>query len=263
MNRKNKKSSYRSKTKKQPKRKIDKVLPNQHKEDLISIIILSDSPGYRMKSYGSCPLITVNNKYLLDLQIEAIKNTYSNYEIILCTGFDSDKIAKYISKNYSSTNIRIVENQIFSNSNSCESLRLSLNNTLNDKILVINGSLLFNKHTLKCLDNTKICTLIQKNPIENLQIGVNINYDVAQYFSFGAYKTWSEIIFLNDAPCIDQLKKFLSHPESKKKFLFEGLNDLIKNKIEIKCIENKNVIYKIDNIKTYHHIKENHEIFNI
>ena len=234
------------------------------KPPLISVVILCDLPGYRMKSYGPTSLVHINNKCLIDMQIDCIKKSFENYEIILCVGFDSEKICKYVRTKYKNLNIRLVENQIFNSCNSCEGVRLSINNTLNDKILILDGSLLIHKKTLSIIDTTKICALIEKHPSGNLEIGININNEnKAQHFSFGAYRTWSELIYINGLDAVENLRKFLNNDESKKKFIFEAMNDLLKNKYEITCIENKFPIYKISNIKTYHNIKDNHEIFNI
>lgn len=242
-----------------PKKKIIETTP-----DLITVIVLCDLPGYRMKSYGPTSLVNINNKCLIDLQIDAIKKTFEKYEIILCVGFDGEKICKYVRNKYKNINIRIVENQLFNSCNSCEGARIAINNTLNSKILICDGSLLINKKSLALLDINKTCALVEKLPSENLEIGINTNHDSkAQHFSFGAYKTWSEIIYLDGLETIETLRKFLNNSESKKKFVFEAANDLLKNKYEITCIENKYPIYKINNIKTYHTLRENHEVFNI
>lgn len=232
--------------------------------ELITIIILCDLPGYRMKSYGPTSLVKISKKLLIDIQIDYIKKCFPNSEIILCVGFDGEKISKYIRSKYQTSNIRIVENQLFNACNSCEGLRLSINNTFNDKILIIDGSLLVNKKTLSLINTHQTCAIVEKNPSENLEIGININQqNIAEHFSFGAYKTWSEIIYLYGADVINNLRKFLHNHDSKKKFIFEAMNDLLKNNNNIFCIENKFPIFKINNIKTYHSIKDNHEIFNI
>ena len=254
----------KTRTKKNNKIKTVPIKEDKVLADLISVVILCDLPGYRMKSYGPTSLVSINNKCLIDLQIDAIKKTFSNYEIILCVGFDSEKIYKYVRSKYKNINIRLVENQIFNSCNSCEGARLAINNTLNDKILILDGSLLIHKKTLINIDTTKICALIEKHPSENLEVGININAEnKAQHFSFGAYRTWSELIYINGIDAIENIRKFLNNDESKKKFIFEAMNDLLKNKYEILCVENKFPIYKISNIKTYHNIKDNHEIFNI
>lgn len=231
--------------------------------DLITVIILCDLPGYRMKSYGPTSLIGIQKKLLIDVQIECINKSFSNNEIILCVGFDAEKIIKHVRTKHSNHNIRIVENQIFNACNSCEGMRIALNNTMNSKLLVMDGSLLINKKVLSVIDIAQTCAIVEQSPSENLEIGININQNhVAEHFSFGAYQTWSELLYLNGKEIIEHLRKFLHSQDSKKKFIFEAINDLIKNNVEIKCIENKCPIYKINNIKTYHTIKDNNEIFN-
>ncbi len=250
--------------KQQKKKSTKKIMPSQNEGSSISVVILCDLPGYRMKSYGPSSLIQINKKLLIDTQIECIIKCFNKYEIIVCTGFDSEKIVKHIRSKYKNINIRIVENQIFSSCNSCEGVRLAINNTLNSKVLIFDGSLLINKKTLSLIDTNKNCVIVEQNPSENLEIGINVNKEnIAEHFSFGAYKTWSEVLYLNGYDSIDTFRKFLNHQDSKKRFVFEALNDLIKNSYQIYCIDNKIPVYKINNVKTYHSIKDNHEIFNI
>jgi hypothetical protein len=210
-----------------------------------------------MKSYGPLPLISIVDQRLIDLQIQAVQQTFSNFEIILCAGFDTEKICKYIRNKYNNINIRIVENQLFNNSNSCESVRIALNNTLNNKILICDGNLLFSHNVLSLINHNQTCVLVESNPCENLEIGINIDDKFeAQYFSFGAYKTWSEILFLHNQEIIEAFRKIVVNPDNKNKFIFEALNEILKSKYKIKCISNQHPLKKISNIKTYHAIKE-------
>lgn len=247
------------------KRKNKKnITPAKTEIGLITVIMLCDSPGYRMRSYGPTSLVTIGRKKLIDLQIEAIKKAFDKFEIILCVGFDSEKVCKYIRQKYKNINIRTVENQLFGSSNSCESVRLSIDNTMNHKLIICNGDLLINKKTLSLINVNQSCALIEKGCSENLDIGININeLSEAQHFSFGAYRTWSEILYLDGHEIIENFRKILSRNDSKKKFIFEALNELIKSKYIIRCIENKFTLEKINNIKTYHNIRDNHEIFDI
>jgi hypothetical protein len=229
----------------------------ENKNDLISIVLLCDSPGYRMKSYGPLPLINISNNKLIDIQINAIQQTFINFEIILCVGFDSEKICKYIRSKYSKFPIRIVENQLFNTSNSCESARLAINNTLNSKILICDGTLMFTHKTLSLINYDHPCAIYEQEPCENLEIGINIDdKNDAQHFSFGAKSTWSEIFFLNNADIVESFRKALSFQDSKNKFIFEAINELIKIKYKIKCVKNKHSVQRISNIKTYHSIKD-------
>lgn len=223
---------------------------------LMSVILLCDAPGYRMRSYGPTPLITIDNNKLIDLQINFIQQQFSKFEIIMCVGFDSDKISKYIRSKYSHINIRLVENQLFNNCNSCESVRVAINNTFNDKIVICDGSLLINANILSLVDKDHSAVIAETTPCSNLEIGINIDENnYVQHFSYGASNVWSEIIFLQNNDIIENFRKILSSSEYKNKFIFEALNELIKTKFKLKCYFNDNPIKKINNIKTYHSIK--------
>jgi hypothetical protein len=225
--------------------------------DTITVILLYDIDPYRMKSYGPLPLICLaGGKKLIDEQILTIKKYFDNPEILISVNGNSDRIYKYVKQYHKNLNIRIVENQISSESNSCENIRLCLNNTMNSKILICSGGLLLND-SMKLIDINNTSILIESNPCENLDIGVNVNENnEAQHFCFGAKKVWSEILFLHNQENIDSLKKIIiSKNVNKNKFLFEILNDLLVD-CKINCVINKNKLIKISNIKTYHQIKE-------
>lgn len=238
--------------KKQPK----KNKGSSQDKDLISVVLLCDSPGYRMKSYGPISLVDIGKKKLIDIQIDAIKKRFDNFEIIVCLGFDAEKIYKHIKSKHKTINIRIVENQLYNTSNSCESLRLSLNNICNDKILICDGNLLINYECLLSIHTSQSMVIIEKNPHETLEIGVNIDKNYAEHFSFGANKAWSEIFFINGYDIIECLKKIIVNYDNKNRFIFEALNELLNLNNKMSVGINTNQLVKINNIKTYHSIKE-------
>jgi hypothetical protein len=225
-------------------------------EDLVSVVLLCDSPGYRMKSYGAIPLIPFKTKRLIDLQITSLHNVFKKLEIVLCVGYDADRVCKYIKNKYQNINIRIVENQLFDKSNSCESTRLCLNNINNHNLLICDGSLIIDNKTLKRIDTKKSYAWTENTINENLEIGINIGEkQTVEHFGFGAYRTWSEILLLNNYEVIENLRKILSNETYKQKFLFEALNELIKTKHNIQIKENMYPVHKINNIKTYHKLR--------
>ena len=225
-------------------------------DELVTIVLLCDSPGYRMKSYGAIPLIPFKTKRLIDIQINNITKIFKNVEIILCVGYDSEKVCKYVKNKYRNINIRIVENQMFNKCNSSEGVRLCLNNINNDKIIIIDGSLLIHSQTFKSLDRKKSGIFIEAFKNEDLEIGVNIgDKNTIEYFGFGASQIWSEIIFLNSHDIIEALRKLLSAQEHKTRFFFEILNDLIRTKYNLEAISNKHPVQKMSNIKTYHKLR--------
>lgn len=225
-------------------------------KSVYTFILLSDTPGYRMKSYGPTPLISFNRQRLIDIQIKSILSEFSNVEIIVCCGFDVDKVHKHIKNNYGNLNIRIVENQLYNNSNTCESARLSLNNTINNKVYIIDGNLLLSPDLFKNRINESY-VYIEETSCENLEVGININEnDAIEYFSYGGCKPWSEILYLDSKENIEIFKKIISNIDFKNRFIFEALNEFIKIKDNLKYVVNSNPIRKINNIKTYHSMRE-------
>jgi len=219
-----------------------------------SIILLCEKAGKRMKSYGPTPLVEIAGRKLIDLQIESIKAVFRDFEIIIACGFESEKIIRYIRKNYSSINIRVVENQVYHHSNCCESLRLCINNISNDLILVISGDLLFHPSSIQYMMEAKDCVLFQDGESSpNLEIGIitkenkkllNLHYGLSN-------KAWSEMCLLQGREIIEVLRSTISSVEYKNRLVFEALNSMIEQRHGFVAVENRgpNVI-KINNIKT-------------
>ena len=134
---------------------------DRKEERFTSIVILGDNYGYRMKSYGPLPLVEIQNKTLLEHQLESIRAVYADYEVILCCGFQSDRVYKFVKKNLSEENIRIVENQVYEFSNTAESARIGINNTMNDSIVIIDGSLALTPTSLSSIKRHENCVLTQ------------------------------------------------------------------------------------------------------
>ena len=104
-------------------------------------VILSAGVGYRMKSYGpKCLLKTDLGKSILEHQIETVSLCLPKSDIIVVLGFECDKAIKVLDKRS-----RVVENQLYEETNTAESLRLALNNGVRDSVLIMHGDLKFFK----------------------------------------------------------------------------------------------------------------------
>ena len=231
--------------------------------DFVSIILLCEKAGRRMKSYGPTPLIEVGGRKLIDIQISSIKALFKNFEIILGCGFESDKVVKYIRNKHSNTNIRVVENQVYHHSNCCESLRLCINNTVNDCLLVMSGDLLFYPESVACAISGKSSVVSQEvSDGSNLEVGViTDNKDVSINFHYGIKEDiWSEIFFLRGKALVDDLRRTVSSVEFKNRLMFEALNSMIESKCKLRVIKNHGPeILKINNIKTLKKVNKLHE----
>ena len=113
-----------------------KKIREQIEEKLIHVIIPSAGIGKRMKSYGCKSLLNIKNNKLIDIQINTINNVIPNKEIILITGFDSDRLIAN-----SPNDIIKIENENYYQNNVSKSISIGLRATKdNNAILIIDLS---------------------------------------------------------------------------------------------------------------------------
>jgi NDP-sugar pyrophosphorylase family protein len=229
------------------------------RDEKITFIFLAENYGYRMKSYGPVPLINLGEKTLLEHQIQAIQSTFIDFEIIICCGFETQKVYHYIQQNFSPrVPIRIVENQIYYHSNCCEGLRLCMNNTRNDRIVVCGGGVLLTVPYLQSLNIKKSSILYQKSCKETtFDVGIIDNGERLETLSLAVKdKVWTDLLYLNGEVMIRSFYNTISKPELKTKFLFEAVNAW-RGRRQLYLSENKDErIIKVDNIKTLKRITE-------
>ena len=230
-----------------------KNLDSSHhrKTEFVSVVLFSENHGYRMKSYGPVPLITIDGKSLIETQINAIKSTFANFEIILCSGFETERTVNFIKEKFCNLNIRIVENQVHYNSNCCESARLCINNTMNNKILVCGGGVLLTPTCLNLIDlNTSMVVYQNQNDDSNFEVGVVHHENRLEGMSIGVKNQyWIELLYLSDQKTIQFLYSILSNPEYKNRFIFEAINQLPnRHTILVKKNQN-NPIIKVNSLR--------------
>ena len=229
------------------------------RDEKITFIFLAENYGYRMKSYGPVPLIEIGEKTLLEHQIQVIQSTFVNFEIIICSGFETQKIYHYVQQNFApSVPIRIVENQVYFHSNCCEGLRLCMNNTRSERIIVCGGGVLLTVPYLRSLNIKKSSILYQKSCEEStFDIGIIDNGDRLETLSLAVKdRVWTDLLYLNGESMIKSFYNTISKPELKTKFLFEAINAW-RGRRQLYLSENKDEkIIKVDNIKTLKRITE-------
>jgi len=230
-------------------------------DDFVTVILLSDKVGHRMKSYGATPLLSLGRDTILDYQLQAVRSRFSNYEVIICTGFDSERVTRFVKEKYRRENIRIVENQMYTHTNNCESLRLCLNNTLSKKVIVCDGNILMNGPLFSIINNVRSSIIVEQDHPDSFEVGSTIddNGNVTN-LCYGLDNKWSEILYLDDDNAIEHLRRVVSSPDYKTKFIFEAINELNKiSKFSLGHIVNDVCqLHKVNNIKTYHKVRKSY-----
>lgn len=233
--------------------------PNVRRSEPISVLLLAENHGYRMKSYGPISLVAVDGKTLIEHQIEAISSIFLDFEVIVCSGFETAKIYNFIKKMFGrSVKIRIVENQVYFHSNCCESIRLCMNNVMTDSLIICGGGVLLTPQYLRSINLKKPSILYQTpQPDSEFDIGVIENAGKLENLSLAIDdKCWTELTYLTGYNLIQSFYNLISNPEYKNKFLFEAINAWPSRRQISTTFNEHYPIVKINNIKTLRRINE-------
>ena len=226
------------------KKHIKKIYQNVE-EILIHIIIPSAGIGRRMKSYGCKSLLHIQDKKLIDIQIANIEQVFPNNEIILITGFDSDRLI-----NNSPNKLIKIENEKYYENNVVRSITIGLRATKdNDYVLIIFGDILLNTKALDLIDQNESSIVISNHMSEN-EVGCNINNKgYLEYMMFDLPNKWGHIIYLTNKE-LDLFKKIAWSKNKDKKFCFEVINEIVNHGGRFKCIQDEDIrIIDIDTSK--------------
>jgi hypothetical protein len=222
-----------------------------------TVILFSDSHGYRLKKVGPVQFAQINRKTLLQSQVEAITKKFNNCEIILGCGFDATSIAKYVREKFKRVNIRIVENQLFRNSNSCESVRMCLLNTMNHKIVFCSASCILGRENLDCIDYSKTSVLTENACEDKFKIKVYADENGnCRSMNFGeGGLDWSEIFYISNEKDLKLFNSILETGDYKNKFLFEAINKMAQKTVIKTYANHHKQILKLDSTSKLKEIK--------
>ncbi len=212
--------------------------------DNITVIILAANIGYGMKSYGPKTLLSVNEKEtLLEYQISLIRSVFPKADIILVVGFLADRIIRKCP-----SGIRIIENQLYEQTNEATQIRLALNCTLTDNVLIIKDDIIFNAETLREISKDKSCLIYDSSgQIDSDNVGVTVVDNTITTFSFDMPSKWCHIAYLT-LKDLKTIRSLCNNREHSRLYFFEILNMLLNKIDKIKAIEPKAMeIIKIDN----------------
>mgnify|MGYP001404938583 FL=1 len=212
-----------------------------------SIILFTESHGYRMKNHGAVQLTKINGTCLIDHQIKAIKSRFKNFNILLSCGFESSRIWRHLKSKYDKLDIRLIENPLFRTTNSCESIRLALMNTSAKNVFICSSSNIFEKRHLDQLSFSDTSIFCQRSENNKMDLKVYKGNDNYTKLDFGVGDlSWVEMLYLDGEKSVSDLYNIIDCEEYKSKFLFEAINKLAA-KHDVNVYENKyKEIVKLD-----------------
>ena len=213
----------------------------------LQIVILAAGVGSRTRSYEPRCLLKYNKKTILDNQIEVLTSLFNKAEISIVGGFDINKIIRKVGKT-----VRVIENQMYENTNSGESLRLGINNSMLDNVLFLHGDLIISPEIFDNVKMDQSFLLVDSgNQFEEKEVGITIVDGVATVLSYSLPTKWCQIAYLAESELCILKKLMMKNDFPSKTFLtFEVINKIIENNGKFNCFEiGKGFIKEIDSLK--------------
>lgn len=213
----------------------------------ISIIVLSAGLSQKMKTREPRSLLKFDGRPLIEKQYTAITSIFNAKDFFLVAGYKIDKVAKKTSD----LNIQIIENTLYEDTGSAESLRLAVEKVTGDRLLFMHGDLLFNKETLDVPYSGSFVIVDSEGQMADKEVSAIIVDGKLTNFSYGIKSKfkWCQIAYLVDQE-YSILKEVLNGKMISKQMSFEVINEIINRGGSFNCYEPKEMkIVEIDSIK--------------
>lgn len=199
------------------------VIRNHNHSQQYSIIIPAAGMGRRMRSYGPKALLKINEtKDVITNQLEIIRHSFRKYEVILVTGFESDKLMNHV-PNW----IVKIENERYEETNVLRSIGMGLRAARCDKVLIIYGDLALSS---KIFDGSslydKSTVFISENQLMTEEIGCTINNKEIEFFCYHLPMIWAQIVYLTGKE-LKLLQTLAWNRDNERLFGFEAMNEIL------------------------------------
>jgi choline kinase len=223
------------------------------------VIILAAGIGSRLRPLTNdlpkC-MIQVNSKHLIERVVNQLKKSDNKIEINIITGYKSDVLKKF----YNGTDINIIENTIYDETNNMFSLYLGMKEVINyENLIVLNADCIYDDQIVSQLvsfkgsciaidnsfyDEESMKVIIKKNLVRSISKEFKNNDDVAT--SIDLYKF--DKITAQDL--FNIIEKYIDNKDINK-WTEIAINDLLqKEEIEVKPFEiNGSRWYEIDTLE--------------
>lgn len=189
----------------------------------INILLLASEITKGMKSIGPKCLLKLNTHIsILDYQIQQAKTAFKNPNIIVLTGFESERVKRHIENNY--TNTQVICDNAYASSNQTSAVLTALHSLENLTNLLIVGSGILFKNYPKIKSNDQSILFYLDKTKDHFNIG-SFDQKDTQYLFYGLPNTWAECVFLNHKAI--QFMSKLNKDVFGQLYLFETINKLL------------------------------------
>lgn len=187
----------------------------------LSVIILGSLNIHRSKTLGAMSMLPYRNEPLIENQVRAIREVFPLSEISLVAGYQSTNVI-----NNRPYGVRIIENQLYDSTGNAEEIRLALNSTLNNRVILVSGNVFFDAASLKQMNNHASCILVKEQGNERGDLGTMNNIGKLEIISYGLKNRWCQIALLEEEE-IAIIRKFVSKKDKSRYLFHEVINHAV------------------------------------
>lgn len=220
---------------------------------IIDIILLAAKANKKLRKCGAKPIIKISSRQtILQRQVSILKKYFNKFNLHLVVGFRQDEIIQHAHETYN--RINIIENKEYDNLNIAHSIKLGLQQTTRNNIMIMYGDLVFSRHIF---DKTNFCIsnvfIENYKNLHNRSIGCIINNGQLQNMMWNIPDKWCQIAFFSkrEAEILRQLDINSRH------FTYQIINNMIENGGKFNAEKIKGHIIDVDTTKD---IKKANEI---
>lgn len=200
------------------------IVPSKSNKNLerITVAIIGSNPPDGMKSKPSVSVKYLDEKYtLLDAQVNSVLSAFPNADILYIAGHDINRIVYY-----RPPNLRIVENTNYRSCGETEDIRLAINCSITDKLILMKNNVLFNSQIFRLLKIDRSSLLTGEKVKEKDILGAIHHNSKLENISFGNGDSFYNVgCFFGKE--LQLLKKFCNNSHNRNMFMFEAVNYLI------------------------------------
>ena len=188
----------------------------------ISVVIPAAGYGSRMKSHGPKALVKIKDDLtIIDNQLKFIYKYFNKPEVIITSGFDSEKLEQAMKHR---RNVKVINNEDWESTNVVRSIALGVEEATHDNILVVYGDLVFNAWTLRVpIGPYSLVVNDRYGLMKSDEVGCAVDNNVLQNMMFGLPNKWAQIAYFTGKES-QMLRKALKNPNYYSYFGFEIIN---------------------------------------
>lgn len=189
---------------------------------IYSVCILASIPQERMLYSPPISLYPIDSyNTVLSYQYKTIRSVFPKSNIFLVVGHNAHQVIPKCPKD-----VHIIENQKYTEFGEAEEIKIAINATITESVILISGNMVFDDKTLAQIKTSHSSVLVDKRTEDDGAIGIIENNSKLENMAFGLSNKWCYISHFNGKE-LDILRNVCNTKTKSNLCNFEVINTVI------------------------------------